>query len=181
MGRLMDALQGIELSEEQREAIRREEEEAERLRQDAERRSKTEREDKVKTFLASLDGTPFDTPGVKKYIQGIMLGDDGGPAGESLELSEDGRRVHEKPLTSTQIIEGLFDRLPKDESGKLSLSAQAQRLPGDQKPPEENPESEGELDLSDEAVRKRADELHAEAAAMGLSLGAPSPTTGGAS
>lgn len=177
MGRLMDALQGIELSDEQREAIRQEEAETERLRKTEEKRALTDRESQTKAFLESLKDTPLDTPGTKKYIQSVMLSDDGGPAVEYVELSETGQRTEPKPMTATEIVKGLIDTLPKDDKGKLTLSAQAARLPGDEKPPENNENEVPDLAKSRENAVKLADEM----AAAGFDVGIPVSTAGGGS
>lgn len=170
MGLLTDLLaqKGVELSDEERATITAQEEETERLRQDNERLRLSDQEESAKAFLAELKDTPFDNPGTLKYIDTVFMSDDGAPA---IELSEDlgnGRRSQPENKSATEILTGLFATLPKDEKGKITLSAQATRLPDDPKPPKEALK-DGELDET-KTPQQRADEQAAEFAAQGLDL-----------
>lgn len=168
MGRLSDLFQGVELSDEQREAIRQEETRIEGLEAKDKKREADDRKTAADTYLESLKDTPFDNPGTKKYIQSVLLSDDGGPAVEYVELSETGQRTQPKPMTATEIVKGLIDSMPKSQ--EATLSQQAPRVPGDTKPPVENPGGEEELDLSEKAVKERADALAKEMADEGFEI-----------
>jgi hypothetical protein len=171
MGRLRDLLQGVELSDEQREAIRQEDEEVERLRAESRENRQTKREADATAFLGALSNTVFDNPGSKRVIQSLLLSDDGGPAVEYVELSETGQRTQPRAMTATEIVRKIVDSVPKTEEERMTLSGQAPRVPGEVKPPIENPDdSVVQLDLSEAAVKERADKLAKDMRDAGIEL-----------
>lgn len=177
MGVITDLLtaKGIELSDDERATIRAEEDEAARLRLNDEQRAQKDRETAAEAFLASLKDTPFDHPGTLKYINDVFLSDDGGPALELSETTSSGQRTKGIDKTATDILKGLFEALPKDAEGKMTLSAQATRLPDDHKPPED-PDGDDKKTPS-----QKSDAMLEEFREQGLDLGIPAGANGGGS
>jgi len=145
MGRLTDLLSGVELSDEQREAIKAEEERVARFETDEASRRERDRQTQVAAYCGTPDGkTPglldkigLGDPGVKKYVRNALLSDDGGPAIELSEHLDDGQKTAGVSKTATDLLKGFIDILPKADDGRVSLADQARRLPDDPKPPEE--------------------------------------------
>jgi hypothetical protein len=156
--KLSDLLGGLELSEEQREAIERAD--AEQAQKDA-RLAQLEadkRKEQATAMLSQLDGTPFDSPGVKKYVEDVVLSDDGGTALNLSEGTESGQRTQPVARTATEILKGLFDRLPKD-TPNVTLSQQARDLPDDPKPPAEASTEKVELSAREKSLNNMV-EMH---------------------
>ena len=147
MGRLTDLLSGVELSDEQREAIRAEEERVARFETDEATRRERDKLAQVAAFCGTPDGQTkglldelgLGDPGVKKYVRNALLSDDGGPAIELSEHLDGGQKTAGVPKTATDLLKGFIEILPKADDGRVSLAEQARRLPDDPKPPEESP------------------------------------------
>jgi hypothetical protein len=169
MPRLSELFSGVELSEEQRQALLAEEQRIAAYEESESQRRKREREAEVVTYCGSPDGETeglldkvgLGDPGIKKYVRNALLSDDGEPAIELSEHLGDGRKTTGVPRTATELLKGLIDILPKDDKGRVSLSEQARRLPDDPKPPEENKSKP-------EDPNAAADALLAEFAQQGL-------------
>lgn len=182
MPRLSEIFSGVELSEEQREAIQAQEAELAQFEKDKQTRREQERQAEVAVYCGTPDGqTPgvldnigLGDPGIKKYVRNALLSDDGGPAIELSEVLDSGQKTAGVPKTATELLKGFIDILPKTDEGHVSLSAQVRRVPDDPKPPETS--ETDKLDLSDEAVKKRADEWTSDMRAAGFDTGV---TTGG--
>lgn len=184
MGRLTDLLSGVDLSDEQREAIAAEErrltgfEESETQRRERERRAEVtaycgETKADGTVVKGKLDELGLGDPGVKKFVRNALLSDDGGAAIAFSVHLEDGSKTSPVEKTSTELLKEFIDLLPKSEQGRANLADQARRLPGDERPPEES--EDGKLDMSEEAVTKRATEMEAEMRAAGFDV----PVTAG--
>lgn len=164
---LKDLLSGVELSDEQREAIEREEARIARFESDERARVERDRQAEVTAYCGEdgvLDKIGLGDPGVKKYVRNALLSDDGGPAIELSEHLDGGQKTSGVPKTATDLLKGFIDILPKKE-GKVSLSEQARRLPDDPKPPAENddkpkdPNAEADALLSELQGQGLASEL----------------------
>jgi hypothetical protein len=125
MSRLSDLFSGVELSDEQREAIRAEDERIARLEADEARRRDEARRAEVTAYCGEVqpDGTVtegklhklgLDDPGIIKYVRNALLSDDGGPAIELSEHLNDGQKTSGVPKTATDLLKGFIDVLPKD-------------------------------------------------------------------
>lgn len=166
---LSDLFSGVELSEEQREAIRVEEARIARLEADDKARRESARRAEVTAYCGAADGSTeglldkigLGDPGVKKYVRNVLLSDDGGPAIELAEHLSDGQKTTGAAKTATELFKGFIDILPKRDDGRVSLADQARRLPGDPKPPEENDDKPKDPNVE-------ADALLAEMGAQGL-------------
>lgn len=162
---LSDLFSGVELSDEQREALKAEEARIKRLEDNERERVETERQAEVTAYCGTsdseglLDKIGLGDPGVKKYVRNALLSDDGGPAIELSEFTENGK-TNGTPKTATELLKGFIDILPKVE-GRVALSDQARRLPDDPKPADE---------AKDETPdpKSEADALLAEFATQGL-------------
>lgn len=182
---LLDLLSGVELSDEQREALLAQDRRLAGFEESETQRRERERRDEVAAYCGTadtegvLDRLGLGDPGIKKYVRNVLLSDDGGPAIELSEHLDGGRRTQAEAKTATEVLKGFIDILPKEtDSGRVALSEQARRIPDDPKPPETNPDAgDGKLDLSEDAVAKRAEELRKEMAAAGF--GDRFVTTGG--
>jgi hypothetical protein len=169
MGRLIDSLSGVELSDEQRELLRAEDERIARLETSEAARRQAERSSEVVAYCGTTDGqTPglldqigLGDPGVKKYVRNALLSDDGGTAIELSEHLDNNQKTAGVPKTATELLKGFIDLLPKKDDGKVSLSEQARRLPDDPKPPEDATEKPKD-------AKAEADALLAEMRAQGL-------------
>jgi hypothetical protein len=185
---LMDLLSGVDLSDEQREALLAEErrlagfEESEKQRRERERRSEViaycgQTKSDGTVVKGKLDELGLGDPGVKKFIRNALLSDDGAPAIAYSVHLEDGTSTTPVEKTSTDLLKEFIDLLPKVEQGRANLSEQARRLPDDAKPPEEN--NEDKLDMSAKAVADRSDALLAEMRESGYDIGTAVPTGSG--
>jgi hypothetical protein len=177
MSKLSELLaSGIELSDEQRAladaALAEERAAEERARRDAEAR----READAKAYLSELDGLGLgekDTPGLRAEVRNIILSDDGGPALMLSEVTDSGQRTQPIQQTATEIVKRVINALPRNQEGKIALSAQARFIPGDEKPAVgSSPDGEEEDKLT---PAQKADAL---LAANGFEIGVPI-TTGG--
>jgi hypothetical protein len=185
---LMDLLSGVDLSDEQREALLAEErrlagfEESEKQRRERERRSEViaycgQTKSDGTVVKGKLDELGLGDPGVKKFIRNALLSDDGAPAIAYSVHLEDGTSTTPVEKTSTDLLKEFIDLLPKVEQGRANLSDQARRLPDDAKPPEEN--DDDKLDMSAKAVADRSDALLAEMRESGYDIGTAVPTGSG--
>lgn len=189
MGRISDLLPaGVELSDEQREAIRREEERVAALEASEERNRATARESETATYLTELatkiglkapdgetDPAKSLDPALARYVRSVLTSDDGGPAIELSEVTETGQRTAPVARTASDILKGFIDALPKSEEGHVTLSQQARRMPNEEPPPPAN-----NNDSDDEkSAREKADAWLSEARAQGLDLGVPVPSQNG--
>jgi hypothetical protein len=185
---LMDLLSGVDLSDEQREALLAEErrlagfEESEKQRRERERRTEViaycgQTKSDGTVVKGKLDELGLGDPGVKKFIRNALLSDDGAPAIAYSVHLEDGTSTTPVEKTSTDLLKEFIDLLPKVEQGRANLSEQARRLPDDAKPPEEN--NEDKLDMSAKAVADRSDALLAEMRESGYDIGTAVPTGSG--
>jgi hypothetical protein len=165
---LSDLLSGVELSDEQREAIRVEEQRLARFEaSDAERRQ-SEQQARIVALCGSPDGQTkglldqagLSDPGVKKYVRNVMLSDDGGTALELSEHTESGKTTG-VAKTASQIIEEFIKVLPKGEDGRVSLADQARRLPDDVKPADD-------VEEKPKSAKDSADELYASLSEQGF-------------
>lgn len=169
MGRLTDLLSGVELSDEQREALLAEEARVARFESDAATQRERERQSEVTAYCGSPDGSSeglldkigLGDPGVKKYVRNALLSDDGGPAIELSEHLSDGQKTSGVSRTATELLKGFIDILPKQDDGRISLADQARRIPDDPKPPEE-PEDKPQ------DPKANADALLAEFSSQGI-------------
>jgi hypothetical protein len=175
---LQDLFSGVELSDEQREALAREDARIARLESDEKARIERERQAEVTAYCGDpsdssseglLDKIGLGDPGVKKYVRNALLSDDGGPAIELSEHLGDGQKTSGVPKTATELLKGFIDILPKRDDGKVSLAEQARRLPDDPKPPEDN-------NKKDDDPVASADTLLAELQAQGLASDLALPT-----
>jgi hypothetical protein len=135
---LSDLFSGVELSDEQREALAREETRVAQLEAAEKARVENARQSEVTAYCGEdglLDKIGLGDPGVKKYVRNALLSDDGGPAIELSEHLDGGQKTNGVPKTATELLKGFIDILPKQD-GKVSLSEQARRLPDDPKPEE---------------------------------------------
>jgi hypothetical protein len=167
---LSDLFSGVELSDEQREALRAEDARIARFEQAEKDRIERERQTEVTAYCGEdgvLDKIGLGDPGVKKYVRNALLSDDGGPAIELSEHLDGGQKTNGVPKTATELLKGFIDILPKQD-GKVSLSEQARRLPDDPKPPAEN-------EKKDEDPKASADALLAELDGQGLAGELPIP------
>jgi len=161
---LSDLFSGVELSDEQREALAREETRIARFESDEKARLERDRQVEVTAYCGDdgvLDKIGLGDPGVKKYVRNALLSDDGGPAIELSEHLDGGQKTNGVPKTATDLLKGFIDILPKQD-GKVSLSEQARRLPDDPKP-------DAEKDPKDKSPKESANALLAELDAQGLS------------
>jgi hypothetical protein len=169
MARLTELLSGVDLSDEQRESLLAEERRIAALEESETQRVERERQAEVVKYCGSPDGTTkgildnigLDDPGVKKYVRNALLSDDGGPAIELSEHLADGQKTSGVPRTATDLLKGFIDALPKADDGKVTLSQQARRLPGNEKPAEKKEEEKTD-------PKSAADELAASFAEQGL-------------
>jgi hypothetical protein len=175
---LQDLFSGVELSDEQREALAREDARIARLESDEKARIERERQAEVTAYCGDpsdssseglLDKIGLGDPGVKKYVRNALLSDDGGPAIELSEHLGDGQKTSGVPKTATELLKGFIDILPKRDDGKVSLAEQARRLPDDPRPPEDN-------NKKDDDPVASADTLLAELQAQGLASDLALPT-----
>jgi hypothetical protein len=163
---LSDLFSGVDLSDEQREALQAEEARIARFEADEKARIAADRLAEVTAYCGTaesdgiLDKIGLGDPGVKKYVRNALLSDDGGPAIELSEHLDGGQKTNGVPKTATELLKGFIDILPKQD-GKVSLSEQARRLPDDSKPPAEN-------EKKDEDPKSSADALLAELDGQGL-------------
>jgi hypothetical protein len=177
MGRFTDLLSGIELSDEQREALEAEEARIARYESDEKARVERERQSEVTVYCGSADGTTkgkldelgLGDPGVKKYVRNALLSDDGGPAIELSEHLADGQKTSGVAKTATELLKGFIDVLPKQDDGRVSLAEQARRLPDDPPPPGENEDKP-------KSAQESADTLLAELSEQGLASDLNIPT-----
>lgn len=169
MGRLLDSLSGVDLSDEQRELLQAEESRIARLEADETSRRERDRQTQVTAYCGTPDGQTkglldqlgLSDPGIKKYVRNALLSDDGGPAIELSEHLGDGQKTAGVPRTATELLKGFIDILPKAEDGRVALAEQARRLPDDPKPPETN-------EKPPEDPQANADALLAEFASHGF-------------
>jgi hypothetical protein len=179
---LMDLLSGVDLSDEQREALLAEERRTARLEESEAQRRARARQAEVAAYCGEtksdgtvvkgkLDDLGLGDPGVKKFVRNALLSDDGGAAIAFSVHLEDGTKTTPVEKTSSDLIKEFIDLLPKSEQGRANLSEQARRLPDDAKPPEEN--EEGKLDMSAKAVGERSEALLAELTESGYDIGMP--------
>jgi hypothetical protein len=118
---IADALTGLELSDEQRQAIQA-------LQEKADRGARIEREAKVDRRIAELGDAGWkDQPGFLKAIRQLLLADDGETAAV-VELSDDPNRSDERSMTVTEAIEHLLAALPKPEETRSLLASQLDPL-----------------------------------------------------
>jgi hypothetical protein len=160
---LSDLFSGVELSDEQREALRAEEARIARFEQAEKDRIERERQAEVTAYCGEggkLDEIGLGDPGVKKYVRNALLSDDGGPAIELSEHLDGGQKTNGVPRTATDLLKGFIDSLPKQD-GKVTLSEQARRLPDDPKPPAEHADKPKD-------PKSEADALLAEFGEQGL-------------
>lgn len=177
MGRLTDLLQGVELSDEQREALLAEEQRVAKFEQDEQTRIEQSRRAEVTAYCGSADGQikgkldelGLGDPGVKKYVRNALLSDDGGPAIELSEHLDDGQKTAGVSKTATELLKGFIDILPKADDGRVSLSEQARRIANDDPPPPKENEEETDPKAS-------ADAFLAEIKAQGLGADLMIPT-----
>jgi hypothetical protein len=186
MSRISDLLSrgDLQLSDEDREVLLAEDRRLANLEETETQRVERERRAQVVAYCGEtkadgtvvkgkLDELGLGDPGVKKFVRNALLSDDGGPAIAFSVHLEDGSKTSPVEKTSTELLKEFIDLLPKGEQGRANLSDQARRLPDDAKPPEEN--NDGKLDMSDEAVAKRAIEMETEMRAAGFDV----PVTAG--
>jgi hypothetical protein len=187
---LMDLLSGVNLSDEQREALLAEERRMASLEESETQRRARERQAEVVAYCGEtkadgtlvkgkLDELGLGDPGVKKFFANALRSDDGGPAIEFSVHLEDGSKTTPVAKTATELLKEFIDLLPKVEQGRANLSEQARRLPDDQKPSEEN--DDGKLDMSAKAVAERSDAMLAEMREAGYDVGAIAVPSGGGS
>jgi hypothetical protein len=178
MTRLTELFSGVELSDEQREALAAEEARIARFESDEAARRERDRQSEVTAYCGTPDGaTPglldkigLGDPGVKKYVRNALLSDDGGPAIELSEHLDGGQKTAGVPKTATELLKGFIDILPKQDDGKVSLSEQARRLPDDPKPPTDS------NDEKPKSPQETANALLAELEAQGLASELALPT-----
>jgi hypothetical protein len=171
MSRISDLLSrsDLQLSDEDREVLLAEERRLAGFEESENQRRERERQAEIVAYCGSADGTVeglldkigLGDPGVKKYVSNAFKSDDGGPAIELSEHLADGRKTNGEPRTATDLLKGFIDILPKSDDGKVSLSAQARRLPDDPKPPVTK-------DPEDKTPQESADTLLAELQEQGL-------------
>jgi hypothetical protein len=167
---LSDLFSEVELSAEQREALRAEEARIARFEQAEKDRIERERQTEVTAYCGEdgvLDKIGLGDPGVKKYVRNALLSDDGGPAIELSEHLDGGQKTSGIPKTATDLLKGFIDILPKQD-GKVSLSEQARRLPDDPKPDAEKSDKPKD-------PKSSADALLAEFDGQGLAGDLPIP------
>jgi hypothetical protein len=185
---LMDLLSGVDLSDEQREALLAEERRTAKLEESETQRVQRERRALVTAYCGEtksdgtvvkgkLDELGLGDPGVKKFVRNALLSDDGGAAIAFSVHLDDGTKTTPVEKTSTDLLREFIDLLPKGEKERANLSDQARRLPDDVKPPEEN--EDGKLDTSNKAVTERSDALLAEMRESGYDIGIPVSSGGG--
>jgi hypothetical protein len=118
---IVDALTGLELSDEQRQAIQA-------LQEKADQAERFQRETQVDRRIAELSEQGWkDQPGFLKAVRQLLLADDGETAAV-VELSDDPKRSDERSLTVTEAVEHLLAALPKLEEQRSLLASQLDPL-----------------------------------------------------
>lgn len=174
---LANLLSGVELSDEQRAGIQEAQTELSETTADREKRDREARQIIVDQYVGTadkkgkLDELGFGDPGIKAYVRSVLLSDDGQPALAFSEFAPNGAKTEPVAKTASDVLKGFIDTLPKATDGRVSLSAQAKRLPDDPPP---KPDDENEAETPAEG----ADALIAELAEQGFDIGLqPAPTT----
>jgi hypothetical protein len=103
-------------------------------------------------------------PAVARYVRGVFMSDDGGPAVNLSFEAEGGTRTQPVQATAVDILKGFVGAFPKDPKGTVTLSQQARALPGDSGHPAEHKVEEAGAapgDSGPKDSKSKADELAA--------------------
>jgi len=122
----------LELSDEARELIEHQQTELAENKEELAKVKADNQKHEVESKIENLKKIGLDQyPGLLKFIRNVYLSDDGGTA-ILLSEEENGKESKSK-LTSTQIVDGFVEALPK-EDGKIKLSEQILEIDNDNKP-----------------------------------------------
>lgn len=162
---ILDVLDSLDLSDDQKAQLRREhEEEIGNVTSENQRLKASSKKSNVDTEIEALSNMGFDeAPGLLKFVRRVWLSDDGEPglillSDDEMNLSDDdktGANSREE-ITTAGAIRKFIELMPKTEEGKLKIALSDQHIDTHGKPPavgdennQENKDEQARSGLSD--------------------------------